>query len=284
MLKKRDLILFDLGYFSLCVLSQIIEKGAFFLSRYLQGTTLYIKHSSNGFQCLDLISLLQKYKNSAVIELAIHLGATQKVPSRFIAVKLPPNQINAKIRKARKRALKRGLSLSKAQRSLASWNIYVTNVSSDVISANEISQVYRLRWSVELLFKQFKSTMQLHVWNHGNQFRLQCEIIGTLIVAAIIMSLHGITQNWLWKQDFSEISFEKLFKLCKDNAGIFFDAISLSATNIKRIFQDLLRRIRQSCIKDSRQNRPSSLLVVATKYSITKITFLSTRKLIPFGL
>ena len=46
-LKKGDLILFDLGYFCISVLSKIAQAKAFFVSRYLHGTSIYIKVENN---------------------------------------------------------------------------------------------------------------------------------------------------------------------------------------------------------------------------------------------
>lgn len=52
-----DLVLRDLGYFSLNVLSKIVNKGAFFISRYRYGTTIYDEHGNK----IDLLKYLSKY-------------------------------------------------------------------------------------------------------------------------------------------------------------------------------------------------------------------------------
>lgn len=262
-LKKNDLILFDLGYFRLTVLNQIASVGGFFVSRFLHGTTLFIKHNDS-FERLDLPSLLRNFKDSCMFELEVHLGAKAKVACRLIAVQLPEEQRAAKIRKLRAKARKKGRTLSKEQRFLASYNFYVTNAPTEKLSASEVPQVYRLRWSVELLFKQFKSTMKLHEWNHGNDFRLQCEVLGTLIVAAIIMMFHGCAQTILWNEDACEISFEKLFKLFKNKAQLLLEWIPLSTQRLRRSLRDLFKFILSDCMKEARDSRPSSVQALET--------------------
>lgn len=270
-LRKGDLILFDLGYFRLSVLLEIAQKGAFFLSRYLHGTGLSLKHGDS-WKRLDLLSLLKKHKNFDVFQLDVYLGFNHRIPSRLIAAQLPSKQRNEKIRKARKKARLEGRTLSRAECLIASWNIYVTNISSDIFSAKEVPQIYRIRWSVELLFKQFKSTMNLHSWNHGNAFRLQCEILGTLIVAAIIMTLHGLSQFLLSQQGLREMSFEKLFKLSKNHAYTFFHSLSSSFAHLQPFFRNFLLLVTRSCFKESRISRPSSLQRIIDLHNCSRFT------------
>ena len=62
-----------------------------------------------------------------------------------------------------------------AARLIASWNrskgqvrFLVTNLPRSRYSANAIGQVYRLRWQIELLFKEWKSYANLHAFNTRN--------------------------------------------------------------------------------------------------------------------
>ena len=279
-LKKGDLVLPDLGYFCLSVMKEIIAIGAFFVSRYLHGTILYIKVNGE-FQKLDLFKLLREYKTHSLLELNVYMGA-EKVPCRLIAVRLPEEQRNEKLRKLKEKAKKRGRTLSKQERFLAPWNIYVTNVNSETLTAIDVAQMYRLRWSVELLFKQFKSTLKMHVWSHGNQFRLKCELLATLIVATIIMSFHGLAQAMLWRTAKKEISFEKLFKLFKNSAYQLFSALTLSLRELQQTFRDLFAQIQKYCKKESRKSRPSSLQALLFHKNV-RCTTISLRTLKRFA-
>ena len=131
-LEKGDLVLPDLGYFCLSVLEEIIALSAFFVSRYLHGTALYIKVGEE-FKKLDLLKLLREHKNHGLLELNVYMGA-ERVPCRFIALLLPEEQRSQKVRKLKEKAKKRGCTLSRQERMLAPWNIYVTNVDSETLT------------------------------------------------------------------------------------------------------------------------------------------------------
>ena len=63
-----------------------------------------------------------------------------------------------------------------AARLIASWNrsrrqyrFLVTNLPRNRYSARALGQVYRLRWQIELLFKEWKSYANLHAFNTRNR-------------------------------------------------------------------------------------------------------------------
>lgn len=124
--------------------------------------------------------------------------------------------------------------------------------------------------------------MKLHVWNHGNEFRLQSEITGTLIVSALVMSFHGISQSHFWNNKRREISFEKLFKLFKNNAYKLYDALLLSLTELCNSFLLLFKKIFSTCVKDSRKSRPSSLSAVTDLDNSKDVVFLDENELLCF--
>ncbi len=58
---------------------------------------------------------------------------------------------------------------------MAHWNAHeerytwlVTNLSRARVTSEQVGQVYRLRWQVELLFKEWKSYANLHAFDTGN--------------------------------------------------------------------------------------------------------------------
>ncbi len=263
-LRKRDLILFDLGYFNLDVLNEIAALGTYFVCRYFNPTTIFIK-KGDSFECLDLFLLLRTLKTRALFDIDVYLGGKTKIPCRLTVVQLSQEQRSKKLRKLNENAYQKGRTLSRDARFLASYNIYVTNVPRNVLSPSEVSQIYRLRWNIELLFKQFKSTMKLHVWNHGNEFRLRCEILGTLIIAAIIMAFHGIVQAMNIQNSNTEISFEKVFKLFKNNAYEILEAVTLPLKRLRRFVRNFFNLIFDNCRKESRTTRPSTLQALETQ-------------------
>lgn len=255
--KANDLVLFDLGYFCLLTFATIIKQGAYFLSRLLQGTKVYVVEQGAEKE-LDLFSLVQQYKNITAFELPVLVG-TRKIPCRLIFARLPQHQCNKRLRELKKQANNNGRTLSKRSKTLASWNLYITNAPVTALNTLQVIQAYPLRWSIELLFKQFKSIVGIHRSNHSNKFRLQCEIYGALIVAALLLLIHGCLQQYLWKNDSLELSFDKLFKYFKNSAHLLFEILTSPAYLSLKLLRSSLHFICLHCIKVSQPSRLSSL-------------------------
>lgn len=73
--------------------------------------------------------------------------------------------------------------------------VLVTNVSRRVLTARELLQVYRLRWQVELLFKEWKSYANLHAFTSANGPLVEGLIWGSLCAAALKRSLAHASQR-----------------------------------------------------------------------------------------
>lgn len=153
MLKTGDLIIRDLGYFVLNVFSQVALAGAFFLSHYRYGINIYDAQTGQQIQ-------LGQVLKSNVVDCQVLLGAKEKLPCRLVAVKLPDHVAAQKRRKAKQDRDKR-LNHSKQYMESLSWAIFITNIGSKVWSPLEILKAYRLRWHIEIIFKGWKSHLNM---------------------------------------------------------------------------------------------------------------------------
>ena len=149
LIKSGDLVIRDLGYFKLKVFVKIASIGAYFLSRYRYGTTIY---DATGKK----IELLDVLKNKKIVDINVLVGAKEKLPCRLVAVKVPDNIAGERRRKAAKDRDKR-LNHSTEYMKLLEWAIYITNVERETWSYKEIIKAYRLRWTIEIIFKSWKS-------------------------------------------------------------------------------------------------------------------------------
>lgn len=61
------------------------------------------------------------------------------------------------------------------------WRVYLTNLHPGQYPAQEISQLYRLRWQVELVFKQLKSDQHIDLQTSGKKHLVQMKIDVILI-------------------------------------------------------------------------------------------------------
>jgi hypothetical protein len=157
LLGPGDLLLRDLGYFSLQVLAQVEAAGASFLSRFRQGVLVRDPQTK---QPLDLLKLLQR---AGRFDGWVLLGEEQR-RMRLVAVPVPEEVANQRRAFAKnnrdRRSVPRRESLA-----LMDWSLFVTNVSTQVWPPQVLAKVYRLRWRIEIIFKSWKSHLRFRELN-----------------------------------------------------------------------------------------------------------------------
>jgi hypothetical protein len=179
LLQPRDMVLRDLGYFTLDSLKTIAAKGAFFLSRLRYGPTLFCPKTARP---IDLSTILRP---GATLDAEFLLGQREKLPLRLLAFALPPKIAEERRRKARANRDKR-LSHSEHYLHLLGWNIFVTNASQDQLPLAIAAKLYRLRWRVEILFKAWKSHLGLHHVSKLGKHQVEALVYGLLLFAVLM--------------------------------------------------------------------------------------------------
>ena len=158
MLQPKDLVLRDLGYWSLKVFRQILDKQAYLLSRLRYGTNLY---DLKGVQ-INLHQHLEKSRRKGlhVVTISVLVGKEEQLPLQLVAIKVPAKQVEQRKRKAKKNRSKKS-NHSKEYMELLEWTIFVTNVPDDVWTPQQMLKVYGFRWRIEIIFKCWKSNFNL---------------------------------------------------------------------------------------------------------------------------
>lgn len=181
-LKKGDLLIRDLGYFVLDVFKKIEQHQAFYISRLRYGVTLY---DTKG----RIIDWKQLCRQKGITDQVVFAGAKQKLKLRIIMVPLPEAQAAEKIRKARADRDAR-VNHSKDYYVWLRYNVFITNVSANTLSAEQIAQVYKVRWQIEILFKAWKTGLHLQKILHQkctNIHRVQTSIYLVLMFFCLIV-------------------------------------------------------------------------------------------------
>ena len=80
---------------------------------------------------------------------------------RLLALRLPPEAAQAARHRALRRASKRSRNLRAVTLIMAEWVLLVTTLEAATWPAAAVRRLYRARWQVELLFKRWKSLLQL---------------------------------------------------------------------------------------------------------------------------
>jgi hypothetical protein len=253
----KDLLLIDLGYFKLTTFSSVHEKKAFFLSRFLIGTSIYLQHS---YIPLDLDKVIANSKDDS-FELNVVMGQPGKmeIPCRLICQRVSESIANRRRANLIKQAKNKGRTPSQLYLKFADWTLLITNTSESQLPASAAWLLYSLRWQIELLFKQLKSVLKINHSNTGNIFRLRCELIGRMIVAVLITRLHASLNSQLWKAKHKEISFEKFYKRIQERALLLGKLLMKSVDEAIAYLINEVQILMRDCAKSSYPARRTTL-------------------------
>ena len=112
---------------------------------------------------LDLIALLRSHSEAGRIDMPIWVGRKAGGPLklRLIAVKKPAHAAEKSRRTAHREAQRGGHTIARETLEAADWVLIITSLPQDGYSTDDILDLYRLRWRIELAFKRLKSTCGL---------------------------------------------------------------------------------------------------------------------------
>jgi IS4 transposase len=202
LVKKRDLILRDRGYFSLMEFAYIEGKSAFWLSRV--PSNLIICDEDGG----ELDEHLRACKGDT-LDLMVKLGKCAH-KARFVAIRATAAVARKNLQSAKEQALKKGKTLSKSQRLRCQWHLVVTNIPREKMSAQSVSELYRCRWNIEIVFRAWKQSANLDeaLNRTSNEDHFQVLMLAAMIYQVLSLSVMTLVKNL---SSGTRISLEKLF-------------------------------------------------------------------------
>jgi len=261
-IKKGALVIFDLGYWAFDTFWNIIRQEAFLLSRFNTKVQLWVKNDGD-FIKVQLYEWLKQQATSA-IETEAFLRKDEKFISiRLIAWKPPEEVVNVRKMKLRKNAKKKGYTPSKESLAFCEWSIFITNAGPEMIPGEMIRTCYRVRWNVELIFKSWKSVLNIHRTNvKNNPHRLKCELYAKLILAVIVHKLHRYIHSHMWKQERRELSCDKLWKHINSNKQKLHEKIKEGITCFIDYINSELDYIQVLCEKFHQNSRKTTLQMI----------------------
>lgn len=113
-------------------------------------------------QPIDFIAMLRAAKGNRIDRpIFIERKGGPNLALRLVAIRKPEKAAAEARRKARRDAQREGYQISKATLEAADWVILVTSLAPDEFSTEDILDLYRLRWRIELGFKRLKSLIGL---------------------------------------------------------------------------------------------------------------------------
>lgn len=258
-----DLVLRDLGYFKLNELKKISDQNAYFISRFKSDISVYLTREDT--KPIDLGRYLKTSTDKSenpIVDVVVYLGAI-KQESRLIAYKVPPETSNERRRKAKRTAACSKFGISEGRLNLCDYVILITNIPVEMLQAEIIGTIYRIRWAIELIFKTWKSHLNLQLSLKGSKAtRIECFVYATLIICLLTTLVHGWLKRIIDPLG-NEISLDKLTKWLVSKQGyfrLFYGAIS-------KLEDELQRNLRQIRMQKRKRKTTLERVVSSEPYS-----------------
>jgi hypothetical protein len=195
---KGDLVIRDLGYFSIPVFRKLMEKEAYFLSRLHSSVLVYCKDGKE----LDFNKCLTSMKKHGVnkLELEVLIGK-DKVPVRLYIGRVPPEVYAERIRRKKSKGKSHGHQMKKRTKLLMEFNLFVTNAEEEKLPMEKIMPLYRFRWQVELMYKNWKSLFAIHQLQKMKEDRYITMLYIRLILIIVNLQIINKVQSVYYAQE-----------------------------------------------------------------------------------
>jgi len=264
--KEGDLRLSDLGYYKIDYLKKIDEKKAFFISKLKSTSTVYKKNpeptlrkngtvvKSTEYIKIDIFEIIKPLADGETIEIKdIYIGSKKELKSRLIITKL--SEENKQKRKIKHLSAVRRDRGKINDRSLA-WteiNVYITNVSENILTTEQIHDVYSLRWQVEIMFKIWKSIFNIDNVKNVKIERFKCFLYGRLIALLLSSSIVFTSRDIVYEEDSKEISELKSFYQVHEFFTVLKSEIFKGEIAISTLLKKIISTIRRLGIKSKKK-------------------------------
>ncbi|MEM4250109.1 MAG: IS4 family transposase [Candidatus Nitrosotenuis sp.] len=170
---KNRILLIDLGFYKHHVFTRIVENGGFFVSR-LKGTADPMIVSVNSICRGRSIDVVGKRVSEVVPKLK------RQIVDVEVEVQMKRRRYEGKQRKDAVRFR----MIAVYNKEEKTYHLYLANIPSDLLTADDIVSLYGARWEVELIFKELKSRYALDMIKTTN-----AKIVEALILVAILTLL-----------------------------------------------------------------------------------------------
>jgi transposase len=252
-IKKGDLIIRDLGYFSSKVLLSIIKSEAFFVSRLKQKITVF-DQALNEVSFSRLYTKMVKNKLSSM-KMDVFIGEKEKVPVRLIIDLIPEEVYQARIRKTEKENKKKGCQTSEEYKTRARFNLIITNVSENDLPNKQVYMLYKTRWQIELIFKIWKSTLGINKIHPMNYHRLMCLLYAKLILILINSQIINMISYKFYKSMKKMLSVTKSMKTLMTYFYKTRKTLKTSRASITSYMHDMVKMLSVNHWLEKRKNR-----------------------------
>jgi hypothetical protein len=186
------LSLSDLAFADFDRLQTLTQRGVYWITKLPVQTRLYLPDTAD----VPLWQQLRNWRRAGrrCIDTPVRVGNKSPLSGRLVALACPKTVVQKRLQRLEKSAKRRGRPISARQREMCYWTVFLSNVPTAWLTAEQVWLLYRVRWQIELLFKRFKSEGGLGASRSQQPYRVECEwylkLLGQ-VVRHWLSLLHG---------------------------------------------------------------------------------------------
>lgn len=199
-LTSSDLVLADRAYSNVTGIEYCLSRGCQYIIRMRNNS---FKPVDAGGSPIDLLSVMKDRQTGEINAFARKErgeNAGRLIPVRICFMKKPEDAIDSTRKKLKRIESKKQIKFTEETYLFNEYIIVATSLDKS-ISADEIIELYRYRWQVELYFKRLKTILDYGEMPKKTEKSIFSWLNGKLMVALLIESMMG-------KADFSPWEYE----------------------------------------------------------------------------
>jgi hypothetical protein len=259
--QNSEIGLFDKGFYKAQALRSIAQRGGYFLIPWMRSVSVWEINATGQRQALDLAGQLKLASDSCHEWSQVHLGQTPSAslgPVRLIAFRLSQESAGRRRAYLREQCRTHRQQPTVEALELAGWLILLTNAPAAKLPAKAAGYLYRVRWQIELIFKQWKSVLRLDVIPSDNPHRVQCEVWARLLAALLGFVWYQHTNCACLRAHQREISFSKLAKQLQQQSQSLVRTLFQDPAQLGAMLRQMWHTIFKLARKEHQPSRPTT--------------------------
>jgi hypothetical protein len=257
----NELGIFDKGFYKAEALRDLHQRGGYFLVPWPRSATVWQTSAAGQRQLLDLAAQLRTTTAESREWSQVELGRTELAhlgPVRLLAYRLSPESAARRRAHLREQSRTQGRQPTAEALELAGWWLLLTNAPAQRLPLAAAAYLYRVRWQVELIFKQWKSVLRLQILPSTNPNRVQCEVWARLLAAVLGFVWHQHAGAACLTLHQRELSFLKLAKQLQQHAQILTRTLFSQRAGWEPLLRELWHKVLKLARKEQQPSRQTT--------------------------
>jgi hypothetical protein len=250
---ENSLEIFDLGYVSADFLMRLQAGKSHYVCRLHTRATVYHTDGTM-FDFKKTYRWMQENKIS-VYEKNVLVGE-KRFPSRMVLSPVDEATYQKRIRKITKESKEKGLNVREQSGIRLRFNIMLTNTDPEDIPAEKVYLLYKLRWQIELIFKNWKSSgWHLDQIREVKYERYMCVLYAKLLMIILSDRICSFIAKERYGRDKKILSPCKCVKTLRQQIDLLRQLIDAGAETIYQILYKISRLFLRGHVLCQRKKR-----------------------------